>query len=452
MAPPRNLREAQKLMGRITALSRFISRATEKSLPFFKVLKREQKFEWNADCDKAFSELKEYLAQLPRLAKPSPGEPLFMYLASSHLAASSVLVKPEGQSQHPIYFSSHLFKDAETRYTNLEKLALMLVLSVRKLRPYFLSHPVTVLTNSNLGRLLTNSEISGRLIKWTVELGEYDIQYQPRTSIKAQALADFLIEMPEGEPEQTWRVYVDGSSNRQGSGVGVVLISPLEEEIHLSIRLSFRASNNEAEYEAVLAGLQAAKRMGSTKVQLYSDSQLVAQQTDGSYEARNDRMRKYTEAFAQLKAEFKEVSLLKIPRTENTKADGLARLASSMTEWTEEGPITQVAFVAQIDQAEATPQPEDWRSTLITFLQTGITPPDPSSAKVLRRRAARFTLIGDQLYRRAFSRPLLKCLGPEDADYVMREAHQGCCGNHPGGRSLARENSIGRLLLAHSSS
>ncbi|XP_074560659.1 uncharacterized protein LOC141816830 [Curcuma longa] len=439
MAPPRNLREAQKLMGRITALSRFISRAMERSLPFFKVLKRAQKFEWNADCDKAFSELKEYLSQLPRLAKPSPGEPLFMYLAASNLAASSVLVKQEGQSQHPIYFSSHLFKDAETRYSNLEKLAWMLVLSVRKLRPYFLSHPVTVMTNSNLGRLLTNPEISGRLIKWTVELGEYDIQYQPRTAIKAQALADFLLEMPEGEPEQTWKVYVDGSSNRQGSGVGVVLISPQEEEIRLSIRLSFRTSNNEAEYEAVLAGLQAAKRMGAARVQLYSDSQLVAQQVEGTCEVRNDRLRRYSEAFTKLKAEFREVSLLKIPRTENTKADELARLASSMAEWTDEGHIAQISFVAQIDQSEAVSEPEDWRSPLVNFLQTGATPSDPGSAKVLRRRAARFTLIGDQLYRRAFSRPLLKCLGPEDADYVLREAHQGCCGNHPGGRSLARK-------------
>ncbi|XP_074562424.1 uncharacterized protein LOC141818926 [Curcuma longa] len=216
-------------------------------------------------------------------------------------------------------------------YSNLEKLAWMLVLSVRKLRPYFLSHPVTVMTNSNLGRLLTKPEISGWLVKWTVELGEYDIQYQPRTAIKAQALADFLTEVPEGEPEQTWKVYVDDSSNRQGSGVGVVLISP-QEEIRLSIRLSFRASNNEAEYVAVLTGLQAAKRMGAAQVHLYSDSQLVVQQVEGNYEVRNDRLRRYAETFTKLKADFKEVSLLKIPRNENAKADELVRLTSSMVE------------------------------------------------------------------------------------------------------------------------
>ncbi|XP_074576213.1 uncharacterized protein LOC141832648 [Curcuma longa] len=366
-----------------------------------------------------------------------------MYLAASDSAASSVLVKQEGQSQQPIYFSSHLLKDAETRYSNLEKLAWMLVLSMRKLRPYFLSHPVTVMTNSNLGRLLTQPEVFGRLIKWAVELREYDIQYQPRTAIKAQALADFLTEIPEGETEETWKVYVDGSSNRQGSRVRVVLVSPQEEEIRLSIRLSFQASNNETEYEAVLAGLQAAKRMGAARVHLHSDSQLVAQQVEGNYEVRNDRLRRYAEAFVKLKAEFKEVSLQKIPRTENTKADELTRLATSVTEWTNEEPITQIAFIAQIDQSEPVATLDDWRAPLLNFLQSGATPSDPDQAKILRRRAARFTLVGDQLYRRAFSRPLLKCLGPEDAKYVLREAHQGCCGNHPGGRSLAR-----KILLA----
>ncbi|XP_074556562.1 uncharacterized protein LOC141812469 [Curcuma longa] len=239
--------------------------------------------------------------------------------------------------------------------------------------------------------------------------------------------------------------YVDGSSNRQGSGVGVVLISPQEEEIRLSIRLSFRASasNNEAEYEAVLAGLQAAKRMGAARVQLHSDSQLVAQQVEGGYGIHNDRLRRYAEAFAKIKAEFMEVTLLKIPRTENGKADELARLASSITEWHQEGPITQVSFIAQIDQALTPAELDDWISHLLNFLQTGATPSDPDLAKVLRRRATRFTLVGDQLYRRAFSRPLLKRLGPEDVDYVLREAHQGCYGNHPGGRSLAR-----KILLA----
>ncbi|XP_074577626.1 uncharacterized protein LOC141834082 [Curcuma longa] len=222
MAPPRNLRDAQRLVGRITALSRFISHSAERSLPFFKILRKAQRFEWNAECDKAFEKLKEYLNQLPRLAKLLPGEPLWMYLSAANLAVSSILVKNEGKNQHLIYFSSHLLKDVKTH---------------------------------NLGWVLTQPEASGRLIKWTVELDEYDIQYQPRSAIKAQALADFLAKVPEDEAEGKWK----------------------GEEIRLAIRLSFKASNNKAEYEAILAGLQAAKRMGATRVQLYSDSQLVSQ-------------------------------------------------------------------------------------------------------------------------------------------------------------------------------
>ncbi|XP_074573491.1 uncharacterized protein LOC141829917 [Curcuma longa] len=335
-------------------------RSAERSFPFFKVLKKAQRFHWNAECDRAFEELKNYLSQLPRLAKALPVEPLWMYLSATEVAVSSVLVKEEEKSQHPIYFFSRRLKDAETR-------------------------------------ILTQPEASGRLIKWTVELGEYDIRYEPRAAIKAQALADFLSEISREEAEEEWKVYVDGASNKQGSGVGVLLLAPTGEEVRLAIRLGFKASNNEAEYEAALVGLQAARRMGATRISLYSDSQLVSQQVEGS-------------------------SLSPI-RTDDTTT-------------------THIAAVAQIDQLPAT-EKEDWRTPIRVFLETETTPVNPDQARLLKRRASRFTLIEDQLYRRSFSKPLLKCLGPEDADYVLREAHLGCCGDHPGSRSLAR-----KILLA----
>ena len=136
-------------------------------------------------------------------------------------------------------------------------------MTARRLRPYFLAHEIVVLTNSTLGRVLLNPEASGRLIKWTTELGEYDIQYQPRLAIKAQALADFIIEVQGPEEENIWKVYVDGSSTRQGSGIGVLLISPREDRLQLSIRLNYRVTNNEAEYEALIAGLQVARHIGA---------------------------------------------------------------------------------------------------------------------------------------------------------------------------------------------
>ncbi|XP_074556483.1 uncharacterized protein LOC141812342 [Curcuma longa] len=198
---------------------------------------------------------------------------------------------------------------------------------------------------------------------------------------QSAGIADFLAEAHQGEAEEEWKAYVDGAANKQGSGVGVVLVSPKGEEIRLAVRLGFRASNNEAEYEAVLMGLQAARR-----------------QVEGNYEIKNDRLRRYAEAFAKLKMEFKEVKLNKIPRGENSKADELARAwRAQLLEWTEEKPITQVAWIAQIDQPPKTIDPDDWRKPILTFLQTGGVPGDPEQARLLKRRATRFTLIGEQL-------------------------------------------------------
>ncbi|XP_042466307.1 uncharacterized protein LOC122048857 [Zingiber officinale] len=341
------------------------------------------------------------LKEVQRLtAKPIIGEPLRVYLSSTEHAVGSALVRSDGEEQ-PVYFLSHILKDVESRYTDLEKLVFALVLAARRLRPYFLAHTIIVMTNSPLGRVLLNPEASERLIKWTTELSEFDIQYQPRTAIKAQSLADFVTEVKNPEHEATWKVYVDGSSTRQGSGVGVLLVSPHGERMHLSIRLNYRATNNEAEYE------------------------LVAQQLSGAFEISNVRLKLYVEAFAKLKVGFLEVVIQKIPHVENQTADELAKLASSISPIVIEQPVEQVSLVAHINRMEGLTFPNDWRMAITEFLKSGATPSDQSEAYMLRRRAGRFVLIGDQLYKNAFSRPLLKCVGLEDVDYILQEVHQG---------------------------
>ncbi|XP_073133580.1 uncharacterized protein [Henckelia pumila] len=234
-------------------------------------------------------------------------------------------------NHQPVYFVSHASKGPELNYLTQEKLALALVITTRKLRPYFLSHPITVLTNSALGKIAANPDVSGRLVRWITELSEYDIKYEPRTAIKAQDLADFLAEIVQLEQEELWKIFVDGSSCQSGSGAGIVIISPWGEETNISIRLDFKASNNEAEYEALLLGLKAARNLGISRAILYSDSQLAIQQSNGKFECKDGKMLRYVKALDKAREGFTKLNLELIPRTENIKADHLARLSSALS-------------------------------------------------------------------------------------------------------------------------
>ncbi|KAG7543367.1 Retrotransposon gag domain [Arabidopsis thaliana x Arabidopsis arenosa] len=334
MPSPRNIKEVQRLTGRIAALNRFISKSTDKCLPFYQILKGNKKFRWDDQCEAAFGQLKTYLTTPPILSKPESDEKLYLYILVSNHSVSGVLVREDRGEQKPIFYISKSLTSPETRYTMMEKLALAVVISARKLRPYFQSHPIEVLTSHPLRSILHGPSQSGRLAKWAIELSEYDIEYKSRTSAKAQVLADFLTELPleDGilvETDSTWKLHVDGSSSKQGSGIGIRLETPTKEIIEQSFRLMFPASNNEAEYEALLAGLRLALAIGAEKIIAYYDSQLVVNQFAGDYEAKAPRMEAYLSAVKKLAGKFKEFELVRIPRGENTSADALAALAST---------------------------------------------------------------------------------------------------------------------------
>ncbi len=135
MQPPKNIKETQGLTRRITALNRFVSRSTDKCLPFFKVLRKA--FEWTNECQQAFEELKKYLATPPLLSPSKPGKKLYLYLAVSPTAISSALLREEERQQLLAYYTSQALRGAEERYLPMEKLAFAFVTTTRKLRPYF---------------------------------------------------------------------------------------------------------------------------------------------------------------------------------------------------------------------------------------------------------------------------------------------------------------------------
>ncbi|KAK3007973.1 hypothetical protein RJ639_015210 [Escallonia herrerae] len=185
---------SEDLVKPITFPFRFLSKSAERCLPFFKALRNIKNFEWTTECQASFDALKEYLASPPFLSEPVPGEELFLYLAVAESTVSEVLVQEEAARQLLIYYVSKVFQGAEQRYPDIEKLAFMLLMAARKLRPYFQSHTIVVLTDKPLRRILHKPDLSGHLVPWSVELGEFDIQYRSCPSIKGQALADFIVE------------------------------------------------------------------------------------------------------------------------------------------------------------------------------------------------------------------------------------------------------------------
>ncbi|PKA61159.1 hypothetical protein AXF42_Ash006055 [Apostasia shenzhenica] len=225
MSSPRSLKEIQKLTSRINSLGRFISRAGDRCLSFFRCLRKGKKGQWTDECEAAFSELKKYLTTAPMLVALKTGEIFSLYLGALDAAVSAVLVNDDKGIHRPIFCISHILLDAETRYPMLEKLVLALLVAARKLRPYFQSHTVQVVTDQPLLKVLHTPEVSGRLLKWSIELGEFDIKYIPRLAIKAQVLADFVAEFFTTELVTTkskvilWTLHVDGASGLQSQGV-----------------------------------------------------------------------------------------------------------------------------------------------------------------------------------------------------------------------------------------
>ncbi|KAI5336625.1 hypothetical protein L3X38_015893 [Prunus dulcis] len=287
MAIPKTVKDIQSLTGRVAALTRFISKATDRCAPFFKALKgTKRNFTWTAECETAFSELKEYMGRAPLLSTPEHGDILVIYLSVSASAVSSVLIRLKDNTEHPVHYVSKALQDAEVRYPDIEKLAFSLVVSARRLRPYFQAHTIHVLTNQPLKQVLQKPETSGRLVKWAIELGEFDIHYKPRPAMRGQAVADFLSEF--------------------------------------------------------------------TEPQASAATQLIT---------------------------------------------------------------------------EPNPSPS----------QNQTLPADPAEARRVRHRSARYLVINGSLYKRGFSLPYLRCLTPEEGHYVLREIHEGICGNHSGARSLAHK-------------
>ncbi|KAJ3704029.1 hypothetical protein LUZ61_007734 [Rhynchospora tenuis] len=446
MQPPNSIKAVQELTGRIAALGRFISKSAEICQPFFQTFKKNKKFQWSEECQQAFTKIKEYLATPPVISRPLKGETLYLYIAASDTAVSAALVREEKGVQKPVYFISRVLRDAETRYPPVEKAAFAVMIASRKLKPYFQAHPIKVLTELPLRRALGQLDVAGRLLKWAVELSEYDVTFIPRTAYKSQILADFVVECTARSSElssedEVWHVYVDGAASERGSGVGVEIIGPKGEKFHYAIHLTFNVSNNVAEYEALLAGLRLTEATGAKKVKVHTDSQLVVNQISGEYATTNEKLMLYLEKVKAIIATFEMASVEYVPRTQNETADALSKLAKE-SDLDRDKPIVMLEIPSpSIDVLELeiymVEVRDEWYTLLWDFLNHNKLPEDEKVARKVKRWALEFTIMDGNLFKKGYGIPWLTCVGRTKADELMSEIHEGICGSHQGMKSLS---------------
>ncbi|XP_033138071.1 uncharacterized protein LOC108870454 [Brassica rapa] len=329
-----------------------------------------------------------------------------------------------------------------------------MVVAARKLRPYFQAHPIVVVTSFPVKLVLHKPEVSARLAKWTVELGEYDIIFRPATAIKSQVLADFMAEFSptllpaleqevrlrgESKGEGEWILHVDGSSNVRGDGVGIVLTSPTGNTASRVVRCNFKATNNESEYEALIAGLTLAHQMGAENIHVFGDSQLIINQVQGEYQAKDDSMIQYMAVAQRLIKKFKSCKLTQIPWEQNSQADAMGNLGSALVTNSQvsipllvlQWPVTMEE--APSEEVSAVEEGKTWLTPLIWYLEADILPEDRSEARKIKKQAARYCISQEKLYWRSFSGPYLRCVPPREDARILVELHEGDCGSHSSG-------------------
>ena len=297
--------------------------------------------------------------------------------------------------------------------------------------------------NQPIRKTLNKIDAAGRLIQWAIELGPFDIKYRPRVAIKAQVLANFIAEFTypckEEEPlMEIWTVQIDGSATKKVEGVGVVLIPLKGETLKYAVRLQFPATNNEAEYEALLTRLSPGKALRAKSLIDQADSQLIIGQVKGDYEAKEERVQKYSKIFQRLSQHFDYLDFAQIPGAKNVEADFLTRLALSDNYNATSELCIEIRGPQSIEgeQVLKMKKQDEWMTPIVCYLKEGWLAEDKAEARKIQIRATRFVIIDDVLYRRGYSLPYLRCANSEEAHYVLREINR-VYRNHAGARSLA---------------
>jgi ribonuclease HI len=330
-----------------------------------------------------------------------------------------------------------------------------------------------------LGEIVQCREASGRIAKWAVEIMGETILFAPRKAIKSQVLANFVAEWVDTQlptaliQPELWTMYFDGSLMKTRAGAGMLFISPLGKHLRYVLRLHFPASNNVAEYEALVNGLCIAIELGVRRLDARGDSQLVIDQVMKNSHCHDRKMEAYCDEVRRLEDKFYGLELNHVARRYNENANELAKIASGRTT------VPPDVFSREIHQpsaktddtpepGEASAQPEEasaqpeaplaaegealrvegerngvtpnrnWQTPYLQYLHRGELPLDKAEARRLARRAKSFVLLGDEkeLYHRSPSGILQRCISIAEGQELLQEIHSGACGHHAAPRVL----------------
>ncbi|XP_027174389.1 uncharacterized protein LOC113774008 [Coffea eugenioides] len=437
MPEPRDIHELKSFQGRLAYLRRFISNLAGRCQPFSCLMKKDVSFQWAEACSNAFNSIKSYLMKAPVLAALIHGKPLLLYITAQERSVGALLAQENNEGKE-------------------------------KLKHYFQAHSVRLISRANPIKYVTSRPVlSDRLVRWYLQLQQFEIIYVPQKAVKGQVLADFLADHPipaewelsDDLPDKDvllveirppWKMYFDGAAHRHRVGLGIVFVTPDGGIMLYSFTLNQHCSNNVAEYQTLILGLEIAVDMEQLDIQIYGNSQLVVNQLLESYKVKKSELIPYHKDATRLMRRLGGASIKHVPRRKNKQADALAALASSLTmpnheiqvrvcqKWVVlsliddediEGSNAHVVSTYEIDK-------EDWRQPLVNYLKYQKLPEEQRRRTDIRRRAPRFILYKDTLYRKSFEGVLLHCLSEDEAYRAMHEAHSGICGTHQSGPKL----------------
>ncbi|GKC40748.1 reverse transcriptase domain-containing protein [Tanacetum coccineum] len=326
-----------KLNGKLASLNRFLSKSAKKSLPFFKTLKectKKSDFQWTMEAEVAFKQIKKLIAELPTLTAPMEREELIVYLAAVREAVSAVLMMKRETKQMSVYFVSRALQGPEINYTPMEKLVLALVHASKRLKRYFHAHTIIVITDQPIKQVLSRPEVARRLHKWSIELGEYDVQYRQKTSVKGQILADFIVE----------------SSAKTTSS-----------QFHVK------------------------RREDSVPIVLFTGRDLLRRWFQSWFDTHKSR-----KSIIHLRLK------IQVPRSENKKADALRKMASTSfahltkqvrVEELNEKSINEAKVLAVVDE-----EGDTWTTPIYNYLTEETLPAEKEEARAIRCKSGRYAI------------------------------------------------------------